>query len=520
MPKVSVYTQVYNAGSYLRPCISSVLAQTYPDFEYLIVDSASTDGSTEILKEFAEQDSRIKLTVLKENDTSVRQKIMSQYATGEFHTMLDHDDWWTPQYLENLLRFAEKNNLDIACTGTCMHDMATGGVGYRKLNQPLVLSRERFSYGLPWYYDFFRTHWGKLIRADINTQVQNQDFLEKVFYGSDTLYCFQLLRRAHRIGVDSSVLHHYRIHAAAMSYTYIPKRFLSDVYRYEDAVDFLQLFGQVSSQNLSFLNVVYANAILDDLEVIENTAISSSKKLEEYRMIAEHPLTQRVYRQHDECTDHSHTVLLTKVLQRGSEMTDSKVDFQAAVKVLAPCCGAAVTEESLELFQREPKLINSLVQDDRDAMIGVLTNLITEKKWNKKFSLGKILHSLLPLDSPLYIVDDTRFFRQYMDIVRQILKKNYTGALEEMTGLLLAKNKLYDRENFLQVYLTLAALENYEPAFVFGKVQLALLYREMGRRDDCQLAVDDLREMGLTNSEELDSLQEWLIKDREVPKKQ
>ena len=59
-PLVSVVTPVYNGEAYLAECIESVLTQTYSNFEYIIVDNCSTDGTSKIVNEYGKKDSRIK----------------------------------------------------------------------------------------------------------------------------------------------------------------------------------------------------------------------------------------------------------------------------------------------------------------------------------------------------------------------------------------------------------------------------------------------------------------------------
>ena len=82
-------------------------------------------------------------------------------------------------------------------------------------------------------------------------------------------------------------------------------------------------------------------------------------------------------------------------------------------------------------------------------------------------------------------------------------------ALDEMTGLMLEDQVTEGKETFLQLYVSLAALEDQAPAFVFGKFRLAWFFLEQGRKEECCAVVDELTELGV-EGEELLSLRQKL----------
>lgn len=508
MPLVTVCMQAYNTERFLPQCMESVLSQTLQDFEFLIIDNGSTDGSKEILRKYAESDSRICLMRREQNKNSpLYMKVAQDFGTGEYFTAIDSDDWWEPDYLEKLLEFAKSHDLDIACTGTVMHHMATGGQSLRKVDQRIILPKESFADRLPWYHVFFRPVWGKLVRMNCIKPVP-LDVVPKLTYGADTLWCFQMLRRASRMGIDTTVLHHYRIHKSSVSYQYDPDRFKADVYLYNDAIDFLSAFGPVSAQNSQFLQIVYSNALSDTINVIHNSSLAPEDKLREYNTIVAHPLTQTTYREcRDESTSRSKKALLCGALQAGAALAKQEnQDFRDVARVLVPRCGQAVTPANAKLFLEDTKLLQTLLQDDSETLLRDLLTRIEKNQFVKKYPLPETVQALVSGNPLLCQVNDTVFMRKYARIYLMVWQGETFNALEEMTGLLLEDRISGGQETFLQLYISLSAVLEESTAFVYGKLKMAQLYFRQNRLPECRAIVTELEEMGLLDNEELESL--------------
>lgn len=116
-PTVSVVMSVHNDKRYVRASIESVLNQTLSDFEFVIVDNASTDGSETILKNYASVDSRIRLLQFEVPGLTNALNFALSHATGEYIARQDADDIMSPQRLEKQVRFLELN-ADVALLGT------------------------------------------------------------------------------------------------------------------------------------------------------------------------------------------------------------------------------------------------------------------------------------------------------------------------------------------------------------------------------------------------------------------
>ena len=117
MPKVSVIIPVYNVEKYLPQCIDSILAQTFTDFELILVNDGSKDCSGNICDEYAQKDSRI-VVIHKENGgaSSARNRGLD-IAKGEWISFIDSDDYVTPNYLSNLISEAQANCASLVIQG-------------------------------------------------------------------------------------------------------------------------------------------------------------------------------------------------------------------------------------------------------------------------------------------------------------------------------------------------------------------------------------------------------------------
>ena len=112
---VSIITPAYNAASYIGETIESVLKQTYPHWELLIVDDCSTDESSAIIADYAAQDSRIRYfkTASPSGSPCLPRNMGIKFAQGRFIAFLDSDDCWLPHKLEEQLPLFEKSDVGI-----------------------------------------------------------------------------------------------------------------------------------------------------------------------------------------------------------------------------------------------------------------------------------------------------------------------------------------------------------------------------------------------------------------------
>jgi glycosyltransferase involved in cell wall biosynthesis len=100
-PIVSIVTCAYNAANYIDETIDSVLAQTFPDFELIIVDDGSSDHTVKVVNSYS--DERIVLLEQENAGPAAARNTAIKHATGKYLAILDSDDLWLPNYLETML---------------------------------------------------------------------------------------------------------------------------------------------------------------------------------------------------------------------------------------------------------------------------------------------------------------------------------------------------------------------------------------------------------------------------------
>jgi len=110
-PLVSIVTPVYNGENTISETIESVLAQTFKDFEMIIVDDISTDNTKKVIEKYAKKDKRINYYSLpKKGGASAARNYAVSKANGRYIAFLDGDDLWYPEKLEKQIKFMQDNN--------------------------------------------------------------------------------------------------------------------------------------------------------------------------------------------------------------------------------------------------------------------------------------------------------------------------------------------------------------------------------------------------------------------------
>ncbi|EGO8248310.1 glycosyltransferase, partial [Enterococcus faecalis] len=139
MPKISIIVPVYNVEKYLEKCVRSILAQTFTDFELILVDDGSPDSSGAMCDQFAEQDQRVKVIHKENGGLSDARNAGIEIATGEYLGFVDSDDYIADDMYELLYTNIVKEDADLSICG--IYDVYEGKEPVEKQQQYIVLDK-------------------------------------------------------------------------------------------------------------------------------------------------------------------------------------------------------------------------------------------------------------------------------------------------------------------------------------------------------------------------------------------
>ena len=190
---ISVIVPLYNAKKYLHRCIDSILAQTFTDFELLLVDDGSTDSSDAICDEYAEKDSRVRVFHKKNGGVSSARNLGLVNTKGEYVMFVDSDDYMLPTMCELMLRTIENKSADLVVCGTT----ETGGGFWRpRFDEDFSKEqlKERFVSLL--HTELLSPPWNKIYKK---VKIGNLRFREDISFGEDLLFNIQYLDICNKI---------------------------------------------------------------------------------------------------------------------------------------------------------------------------------------------------------------------------------------------------------------------------------------------------------------------------------
>ena len=220
-PSISVLMSVWNGQPYVRSTIESILLQTHEDFEFIIVDNVSTDGTREILREFETRDKRIKVVLNEANlghSGGLNRGLQS--CRGNWVARIDADDIALPNRLERQLQFTSKN-LDVKVTSCLAYYIDQDGRRIGQTAHPMA-TRESFKRYMRENEMIGLLHPGAFYDRSLIHRLGS--YREEFGAANDIdLWC-RVAETGATILVQQELLMEYRVHPGAISASFKPAR--------------------------------------------------------------------------------------------------------------------------------------------------------------------------------------------------------------------------------------------------------------------------------------------------------
>ena len=254
---VSVIVPVYNAERYLERCISSILAQSYPHLEIILVDDGSTDSSPAICDAATAENSNsrhcVRVLHQKNGGVSLARNNGIEVSRGEWIAFCDNDDYMHPKMIETLLALCHKTGCDIAA---CRPEKGASENFSLEPQLPpsdvRVFSRYRMLsdiYGLSSCYV-----WDKLYARRIFDNVR---FPVGSYTGEDIAVLHRIYYEARGVAVTDAVLYYHYIHDRSVMHKGFDVRWDSNVHALQDRIEFARCHGLDAMYQSSLRKMVY-----------------------------------------------------------------------------------------------------------------------------------------------------------------------------------------------------------------------------------------------------------------------
>ena len=208
MPEVSMIMPLFNKARYLSDALESVMAQTFSDFELIIIDDGSDDHGFEIASEYAEKDKRFRVYSIENHGVSHARNMGMACAEGKYITFMDADDTVHPSFIDNMYTCLQKSQADIVISGIIKHrdgvvrgEMAYSRTGLFSMDEILTdFASEQKRCGI------FGSCVAKMFPRELANGIQ---FDEKLNLAEDFDFYLRLYAKAQMVYCDDKLYYYY-----------------------------------------------------------------------------------------------------------------------------------------------------------------------------------------------------------------------------------------------------------------------------------------------------------------------
>ncbi len=206
---LSIIVPVYNLEQYLPPCIESVLRQTYADFELILVDDGSTDGSLSLCRAYETKDPRVRAFHKENGGVSSARNLGLEHARGAYISFVDGDDYIEPDMYERLMDDLDRSGAGITA---CQLDRVAPDGTRTVVERPKAASYSTEDVAARFFENGFVKDcmygpYNKVFRRECIGDVRFKPYA----YGEDILFVFETLKDAGTVYISDYIGYHYRM---------------------------------------------------------------------------------------------------------------------------------------------------------------------------------------------------------------------------------------------------------------------------------------------------------------------
>lgn len=221
MGKISIIVPIYNVEKYLTQCIESILAQTFEDFELLLIDDGSTDSSLEVCLNYEKKDKRIKVFSKMNGGVSSTRNYGLSKSTGQYIAFVDPDDWIHPSMYERMIAKMVEENVEVVMCGyqsfgdnvserimkiTDANKLLTGQSVVSELLNDIIGPKTLNSGDA----NTMGSVWRMIVKSDV-IKKNNFKFEENIPLMEDVIFCTQLFTKVKSVYLMEECFYYYRI---------------------------------------------------------------------------------------------------------------------------------------------------------------------------------------------------------------------------------------------------------------------------------------------------------------------
>lgn len=235
MPEISVIVPVYNVAVYIKRCVESILAQTYENFELILVDDGSTDNSLDICKEYSKKDERVHVYTKTNGGVSTARNFGVTKSKGKYIIFIDSDDFVSDKFLEKLYKSCIDNNAQISLVNfDGIIDEAQAVPKYTD-EQIVMTNREAIELSAEKCGPNFRSAVCKLVDSEI---IKKHPFPKNRIWSEDTACVYKWYWEADKIVEYKGTMYFYYCNPNSVSNSDFDSKYLQELDTYEEMLEF------------------------------------------------------------------------------------------------------------------------------------------------------------------------------------------------------------------------------------------------------------------------------------------